>query len=106
MEVLLSKLAAQIEMIRAAPLPFILAVIAATCIVWLVFAYAYSTTLASKDSQIALWKDRAQDWEKSGAGTPEEVKRMLVRRWPPSPKRNRLALFKRCATLSPMKQYW
>src|SRR5580704_9368351 len=79
---LLSKLAAQMEIVRGAPLPFALAVIAAAAIISLFFTVLYSTTITSKDSQIALWKDRAEGWEKTRAAMPE-LQRLLARRWEP-----------------------
>lgn len=83
MDVFISELAAQWETIRAAPIPFVMVMIAGLAIIWLFVNYVYSTTIISKNSQISLWKDRSLAWEKSGAGTPEEVKKLLARRWTP-----------------------
>jgi hypothetical protein len=77
------QIAQQMLIAWSAPIPFFIAVLALVIPITLFVLYLSKTSIEAKDSQIALWKDRATAWEKTGAGTPEELKRMLARRWPP-----------------------
>jgi hypothetical protein len=76
-----SKFLEQVAVIRTAPRPFLLSLALLLGAIWFAMDWRYGGIIAAKDSQISLWKDRAEAWEKSGATTPDEIKRILAHRW-------------------------
>jgi len=74
----LIKLLEQWEVIARAPLPFFIALVVASAIIWIVLSYSYRTRLSNRASEIALVTRQRDDYrDKLGGASPDEAKRKM-----------------------------
>jgi hypothetical protein len=74
MDQIFTKLAEQAAVIKAAPYPFILAVLIAAGAIWVAFNWAYGSILSNKNAQIELLQGRIADYQdKLKGASPDQA---------------------------------
>jgi hypothetical protein len=72
------KLLAQLVAVRAAPLPFLVAVLAVSVLIYFVNDKHYSGLIANKDSEIALYEGQRDDYkDKLSGASPDQAKKEI-----------------------------
>lgn len=74
----LTKLLEQWAVVTAAPIPFLITVLAATVIIWFAMDWRYGGVIGHRDSEISSLKTQRDEYKnKSGGASPDEVKAKL-----------------------------